>query len=412
MQFGTGTMTLDQDPTWDLIVVGGGPAGLQAATHVAAAGARVLLIDENLELGGKLRGQLHEEPNHRGWSIGRDLAAAAVEAAVGASVQFQRNTVVWRVESEGLVYTHNALDGSSAIEHARAVLIATGAVEKSIPLAGWTMPGVMTIGAAQVLTNIHGVKPGARVLVCGVDVLSVTIARAMQIAGIEVVGIVLAPGVSTLDTLERLGGLAKLAPAWYIRAVAPLLRLHTFRRFAATLLPPTMRLWGLRLHLRRTLFEIGGQTSVEFARTARVGRTRRANRSGARTVAVDAVCLAGGLSPLNEILGPLGCEFLAVDELGGSVPLHGPGLQTALERIYVAGNAIGIESADMAKQQGTLVALSLIRDLGLREVTDEAFNEAVNDLATRRASMVFQFHPDAQRGHDRVAAVWEQTATR
>ena len=66
-------------------------------------------------------------------------------------------------------------------------------MEKAIPIPGWTTPGVMAIGAAQVLTNDHRVKPGQRVAIVGVDPLSLTVAHEIKIAGIDVVGIFIAP---------------------------------------------------------------------------------------------------------------------------------------------------------------------------------------------------------------------------
>src|SRR5699024_9515417 len=68
---------------------------------------------------------------------------------------------------------------------AKNVLIATGAAEVAAPIPGWTLPGVMSIGAAQVMTNVHRVSVGNKGIVVGVNVLSAAIARELQIAGID-----------------------------------------------------------------------------------------------------------------------------------------------------------------------------------------------------------------------------------
>ena len=65
------------------------------------------------------------------------------------------------------------------------LLIATGAAETAAPIPGWTLPGVMSIGAAQVMTNVHRVRVGNKGIVVGVNVLSAAIARELQLAGIE-----------------------------------------------------------------------------------------------------------------------------------------------------------------------------------------------------------------------------------
>jgi sarcosine oxidase subunit alpha len=400
----------------DLVVVGGGPAGLSAARDVAAAGGRVVVVDENHAMGGKLRGQLHESPDGTGWWKGRELAEQAEEAAVEAGAQMMTGTVAWGLEPGWTVRVSHGAGGAPEKITARAILVATGAVERPMPLPGWTLPGVMTIGAAQVLTNIHRVKPGRRVLVVGMDVLSLTIARALQLAGVEVVGIVLPPPTvedsSPQATLSRLGPMAKLAPARYMRLGGTVLRSALGRSVAAALTPRTLRLWGIPLHLRTSLAAIVGNDEVTGVRLIDVKGDGTPVPGSERSLAVDAVCLANGLAPLNELTATLDCGFLRSPELGGVVPLHSDALRTRFDGLYVAGNAIGIESAKIAMKQGELVALSIVQDLGLADVPEDRSAQAVEELATARRDMEFQFDPDVQRGHDNVQRAWETSGVR
>jgi sarcosine oxidase subunit alpha len=397
---------------YDLAVIGGGPAGLLAAREVARAGGRVVVLDENHAMGGKLRGQLHEKPGDGGWWLGPQLAQQAARDAKQAGARLLTDVTVWGLEPGWSVRMSRSGDGASSELRARAVLVATGAVERPMPLPGWTTPGVMTVGAAQVLTNVHRVRPGRRVLVVGFDVLSLTIARAMQLAGVEVVGVVLPPqsveGSSPRETLSRLAPMAKLAPAAYMRLGGRVLKVGAGRRAAARLVPRTLRMWGIPLHLRTALSEVEGTGQVTRVTVTDVRADGTPVAGSERRLAVDAVCLANGLAPLNELVATLGCEFYRCSDLGGGVPLHSAELRTSIEGLYVAGNAIGIESAEIAMLQGELVAASIIEDLGLSSAVPGGATRTAAELKQARRTMEFQFSSHVQRGHDSVQRAWDR----
>jgi sarcosine oxidase subunit alpha len=403
---------LDQPDRLDLVVIGGGPAGLTAARDVAAAGGRVIVVDENHAMGGKLRGQLHENPDGTGWWKGWDLAEQAEKAAIDAGATMMTDTVVWGLDPGWMVRVSHGANPKQEpkVLNARAVLVATGAVERPMPLPGWTLPGVMTIGAAQVLTNIHRVKPGRRVLVVGIDALSVSIARAMQLAGVEIVGIVLPPpsvdGSSPKATLSRIAPMAKHAPAAFMRLGGRMLISPLVQAIAATLMPKTVRMWGMPLNLRTSLAAIQGAEQVIGAQLVDVKADGTLVPGSERMVSVDAVCLANGLAPLIELTAPLECGFIRSSDLGGVVPLHSQAMRTELDGLYVAGNTVGVEGAKIAMKQGELVALSIIADLGLAEIPEGREAQAILDLAQTRRTMDFQFDPNAQRGHDKVQHAW------
>ncbi|WP_166790384.1 NAD(P)/FAD-dependent oxidoreductase [Cryobacterium tagatosivorans] len=398
---------------FDLVVIGGGPAGLTAARDVAAAGGRVMVVDENHAMGGKLRGQLHEDPTDSSWWKGWELAEQGEKDAVAAGARMITDVVAWGLEpgwTVRLTYPAGRNGGPSHLT-SRAVLVATGAVERPMPVTGWTLPGAMTIGAAQVLTNIHRVKPGRRVLVVGMDVLSLTIARAMQLAGVDVMGIVLPPtaveGSSPRATLGRLAPMAKLAPAMYMRLAGRFLGWSWVQALASRLIPRTVRMWGIPLHLRTALVAIQGTDQVTGAVVVNVTADGTPVAGSERELAVDAVCLANGLIPLNELLATLDCAFLRSPDLGGTVPVHSDTLRTQLDGMYVAGNTIGVESAKIAEKQGALVALSIIEDLGLSTRRGCTAAQGALDLVGARRTMEFQFDVNVQRGHDKVQRAWE-----
>jgi len=397
-------------PHYDVAIVGAGPAGLAAATDLALAGKRVIVIDENPRTGGKLRGQLHEEGGGHWWN-GPELADGLEAAARDAGVEILLNAVVWQVHPGWTVHLTFPAETDAKLSSVRAnrVLVASGAVESPLPLNGWTLPGVMTIGAAQVLTNIHRVQPGKRVLVVGMDALSLTIARAMQLGGVEVVGIVLPPvetGMTPLRNLARLAPMAKLAPAWFMRAGAPFLKIPFARWIAAQVLPKRFPVWGIPLMLLTALVRVTGTDRVDGVELVDVSAHGQPKPSSHRRIAVDAVAIANGLAPLNELAAPLAQTFVRAEHLGGVVPVYDEFMRTEVEGLYIAGNAAGIEGAKMAIEQGHLVAQTILFDEGSDRVSEADLRERVEAIRRKRRSMEFQFDPQVERGLSRVAQAW------
>lgn len=400
-----------QSKSFDVAIIGAGPAGLTAATELARAGKRVILLDENWRTGGKLRGQLHEEHGGHWWN-GPELADGLERRARDAGVTIRLGVVVWKIAPGWTVHLTlpAETDANETIVRASNVLVATGAVERPLPFDGWTLPGVMTIGAAQVLTNIHRVKPGQRVLVVGMDALSLTIARAMQLGGVDVVGIVLPPpetGISPLANLARLAPMAKLAPAWFMRAGAPLLRIPLARSVAARILPKRLSAWGMPLMMRTAIIRAHGHKQVTEVEVAQVTARGVVIESSRKTLAVDAVAVANGLAPLNELIAPIAHTFVRARNLGGVVPVYDEYLRSEHPGLYVAGNAAGIEGAKMAMAQGNLVAQTILLDSGSAEVTQDALDQTLTAMRTARRSMEFQFDPNVEIGLSRVAEAWQ-----
>lgn len=388
---------------YDLVVVGGGPAGLSAAVRAASLGLSVCVIEENHQTGGKLRGQLHQE-NDGEWWIGWALAEELAERATRAGVRILTETVAWAIEPGWRVRTNSSRGGTSSELSARAVLIATGAVEKPMPVDGWTLPGVFTIGGAQILTNTHRVRPGARSVVVGVDPLSLTIARAMELGGVDVDSIVLPPvtvaGSDPQSTLKRLGGLSKLAPYFYMRVGGALMAIPGLAAIASRVLPRSLRLWGIPLRLTTRLVRIIGEDAVTGVELERVRANGAAVPGSRHTVETDSVCLSNGLVPLNDLSASLGLEFVTSEAVGAKVPLHSATGKTQFEGLFLAGNTVGVESAKVSLKQGEIVAGEIADALGFRGfATRDAELAALREL---RAESEFTFEPAIQRGHDEI----------
>ena len=153
---------------YDLIVIGAGPAGLSAAIEAAKNGMKPIVFDENAKPGGQLFKQIHKffgskehKAKIRGFNIGYELLEEANK--LGVDVRLNATVVGLYDEKEVTVRI------GDEIKHFKgdSVLVATGASENMVTFKGWTLPGVIGAGAAQTMMNLHGIKPGQKVLMLG-----------------------------------------------------------------------------------------------------------------------------------------------------------------------------------------------------------------------------------------------------
>ena len=146
----------------DLIIVGAGPAGVSAAIEASARGLSVLLLDENAAPGGRIWQALET----RGANDADDAAALATLRAFRASGADARwRASVWAIEPDGTVFWTER--GEARTAAGRFILIATGTTERPLPIPGWTLPGVMTVGAAQIALKTAGLVPNGATWIAG-----------------------------------------------------------------------------------------------------------------------------------------------------------------------------------------------------------------------------------------------------
>src|SRR6185295_13369422 len=193
--------------TPNVLVLGGGAGGLNAAAIAARAGARVLLVDERPQSGG----QYYKQPLHpAGHSALPDDAQfaggrALIAEAEAAGVVFLRGAQLWGAFEplELMIFDGQA----SRLCRPQRLIVAAGAYERGVPFPGWTLPGVMTTGAAQTLLRSYAVLAGRRVLVAGNGPLNLQVALELARAGAEIAAVIeLAgrPGVSAAAALLKM----------------------------------------------------------------------------------------------------------------------------------------------------------------------------------------------------------------
>lgn len=392
---------------YDVLIIGAGPAGLSAAIAAREWNLNVLVIDEFPKPGGRLLGQLHQEPDGKWWN-GIEESKILLEKAKELNTDIRCGVSAHTIEKTDHGFSVYTNEG---ILEAENLLIATGAAESPAPIPGWTLPGVMSIGAAQVMTNVHRVRVGKKGIVVGVNVLSVAIAREMQLAGIDLECMAL-PAINSATeshgspkkVMKALLRIAHLAPSAAIRFGSRFMKGDGTKDLAVKFFPKSgVKMWGMPIHLRKAVTRINGTNQVESVTICDITADGEIIPGSERNIEVDFVCIAGGLYPLAELAAVIGCPFQYIEELGGHVPVHNEQMETPLEGLFVAGNITGIESAKVARAQGTLAGLSIAKRKGQNLAKlENQIQQAKMNVRTIRENATIQFHPGIEKGRSRM----------
>lgn len=332
------TATIDAD----VGIIGAGPGGMAAALELARAGLAVVVLDEGLGAGGQIFRQLPpghrarvpapEPPSHaHGHRLLADLAASAVRVEARATV--------WDAAPGRLWFEQ---DGASRLLRCREIVLAPGAYDRCIPFPGWTLPGVITAGAAQVMVRGFGVRPGMRALVAGSGPLLLPTVTALLAARVRV--------VAALEAAPRRAMLAALPGV--LRSGE---RLREAFYYARQLLRA-----GVRLRWGHTVFAVAGDGRVQRATIGRVDGDGRPLRATARELEVDVVCAGFGLVPSIELAQCLGCDVIWNAVRGGWCVATAALGRTSRDDVYAVGEIAGIGGAEVALAEGRAAAAAIV----------------------------------------------------
>ncbi|KQU51172.1 FAD/NAD(P)-binding oxidoreductase [Bosea sp. Leaf344] len=329
---------------YDLLVVGAGPAGLAAAARAADCGLSVLLADENPAPGGQIYRAVGTTPVTRPavlgaeyWKGGALLTRLAQSRAVLAP-----SCTVWSVAPDaavGSVEIGVSLDGRARLIEAAEVILATGAQERPFPIPGWTLPGVMTAGAAQIALKSSGLVPAGRIVLAGCGPLLYLLAGQLAAAGATIVAV--------LDTTPRRNWRAAIA---------------AFPDFLRS--PYLAKGLALMAKARARLPFRNGVTDLSAEGEDRVTGVRVTRGGASETIACDTLLLHQGVIPGVNLSNAIGCAHEFDEDQHCWVPQVDQWFASSVPAVAIAGDGAGIGGAESAALRGEIAALGAAQRLG------------------------------------------------
>ncbi len=322
---------------YDLVIVGGGPAGLAAAVSARDNGIeRILIIERDRELGGILNQCIHNGFGLHTFKeelTGPEYAARFVEQVLERGIDYRLNTMVMDIGADKRVTAMNREEGMFEVQ-AKTVILAMGCRERSrgaLNIPGYRPAGIYSAGTAQRLVNMEGYMPGHEVVILGSGDIGLIMARRMTLEGARVKVVA--------ELMPYSGGL---------------------KRNIVQCLDD----FGIPLKLSHTVVDIEGKERVEAVTIAEVGPDRKPIPGTEIRYTCDTLLLSCGLLPENELSRSAGVELSPVT----SGPVVKDNLETSTEGIFACGNVLHVHDlVDYVSQEAAAAgkhAARYIRGLG------------------------------------------------
>lgn len=347
----------------DLVVIGGGPAGMAAAIEAAQHDVKIVLIEENPALGGKVL----RKDGHITTSKGHDIPAEvktrqklfdALDRAANR-ISVLTNTEVWSVNEQKIVEFWNRSENGSKVQtvQGKKLIVAVGAKDQTVPFPGWQLPGVFTIGALNTFTQ-RGVAPGKNILVAGTGPLQIALTYNLANAGIKVKGLVdvtnMKEMLSSALQIFINGGLNKLLMGAKYLLKIKVNRVPTYQGYMIT--------------------KALGSDKVEGAIITKVDSLWRPIPGTEKEIVVDVIATGYSIAPQTEITRLCGCTHTYNEKLGYWMVDRNERMETSAKGIFVAGDGADIKGYEAAIDEGRLAACSACAQLGATASMDAERN--------------------------------------
>ena len=354
----------------DLIIIGVGPAGMAAALTAARGGLRVLVLDEQPRAGGQIYRDVALNVERRSY-LGNDYLAGRglVDGLDTANVRQEFGVSVWRLEPGcRVVWSQNGVSKVSSAPH---ILLAGGAQERPTPFPGWTLPGVMSAGAAQVLMKNAGLLPRNAVL-AGSGPLLYLIAAQMINAGASPNALVETQSMRSLIGASRYLPRALLAAPTLIKGLG---LIHMIKRAGVP--------------------RFTGASGFSATQTATGDLSFTFNSAGCKhTMVTPLVLTHQGVVPSTHMSRASGVKHVWNDQQKAYQPVTDQWGRTDVSGLHIAGDGAGIGGADAAKAAGELAALNILHRLD-RLSEDQRNQSAAGPRAVLQRAMAIRPFLDA-----------------
>ena len=308
---------------YDLVIVGGGPAGLAAAASAKDNGIdSILIIERDKELGGILNQCIHNGFGLHTFKeelTGPEYASRFIDMVLDRGIEYKLNTMVMDISADKKVTAMNREDGMFEIQ-AKAVILAMGCRERSrgaLNIPGYRPAGIYSAGTAQRLVNMEGYMPGKEVVILGSGDIGLIMARRMTLEGAKVKVVA--------ELMPYSGGLKRN-------------------------IVQCLNDFDIPLKLSHTVVDIEGKNRVEAVTIAKVGPDRKPIPGTEERYTCDTLLLSCGLIPENELSRSAGVELSPVT----SGPVVNDSLETNIEGIFACGNVLHVHDlVDYVSQEAS-----------------------------------------------------------
>ena len=349
---------MDNIENVELIVVGGGPAGLSAALAASDYGIKVVLAEEREFLGGQLIKQTHRffgsEKEYAG-TRGIDILNRLIEDVKNReNIKILASSRVLGIYEDSVVTILNNNKMKKYIP--QAIILATGASEKFLAFENNDLPGVFGAGAVQTLMNVYGVLPAKKILMVGSGNIGLIVSYQLLQAGVDVAAVI--------EAAPKIGGYSVHASKLK-RLGIPILTSHTIKKAV-------------------------GNKKVEGAIICELDNNWHEIKDTEEFIECDTICLSVGLTPLIDLLKQRKVKTVYVSELGGYIPLRDENMETSIMNLFVAGDVSGIEEATAAMIEGQISGLTVAKRINKnqKEEIQRKIEEAKKELVLLRSGPV------------------------
>jgi len=315
----------------DLVIIGGGPAGMAAAVEAKKIGIKdVLIIERDVELGGILQQCIHDGfglITFKKTLTGGQYAQRYINETNNLEVEVKLNTMVLEITDDKKVYATNEEEGLLEIQ-AKAIILSMGCRERTRPqvfIAGTRPAGVYTAGTVQRYINMEGYLPGKKAVILGSGDIGLIMARRMTLEGIKVEGV--------YEIMHSEGGLTRN-------------------------IVQCLKDYDIPLHLGTTVTKIHGKKRVEGVTVTKVDEKLQPIEGTEKYIDCDLVVLSVGLIPENELSTKVGIEIDSITR----GPVIDENMMTSIPGIFAAGNVVAVfDLVDFVSQTGEIAARGALK---------------------------------------------------
>jgi len=351
---------------YDVAIVGSGLSGIVAANTLADHNLNVVLLDENIHIGGQILRTIPEQLGTHTVSESdkvRKTGFRFIDNIKQKKITVMNQTVVMAIYPERELLVEENGKNVFTIKP-EIILFATGARERFLPFKGWTLPGVISTGAVQVLMKSSGILFSKKILIGGSGLFLYSVAHDFAKNGGTVVAV-----------LEQTSMVDKLA--FLTQVPYQFSKLAEGARYVSKLL-----FSGVPIRHSTKIIEARGDQYVREVITAKVDQKGAVRRGSERIYQISALAIGYGFTPNIELPQLAGCELEYEEGKGGWVVKVTDALETSVQNIYAAGEITGIGGALKSLNEGVLAALSILKKF--EKIEDREFLPQFQNLTRQR----------------------------